>query len=136
MANVFTYGSLMYPAVWDRVVRGKYQSSLGTIQGFRRLGVRGEDYPALVIDKHSAPIEGRVYFDVAEDDVALLDSFESTQYTRVSIAVSVDQRPVIADAYLFLEIEKTADHDWDPAAFEREGLKRFMTSYMSRHAPQ
>lgn len=134
MANVFAYGSLMYPEVWERVVRGKYRSSRGTIHGFRRLGVRDEEYPALVIDKTAAPIEGRVYFDVTADDVALLDAFETTQYARVSVAVTIDQKPIVADAYLFLDIEKVTDRDWDPALFEREGLPKFLATYVARYA--
>lgn len=135
MANVFTYGSLMYPDVWERVVRGKYRSVRGTVHGFRRLCVRDEEYPALIIDKRASPVEGRIYFDVAADDIALLDAFETTQYARVSVAVTVDHTPVVADAYLFLEIERVTDRDWDPAAFEREGMQKFLATYVAQHAP-
>jgi gamma-glutamylcyclotransferase (GGCT)/AIG2-like uncharacterized protein YtfP len=135
MANVFTYGSLMFPAVWQRVVRGTYRSELGTIHGFRRLAVRDKEHPALVIAKGGAPIEGRVYFDVSDEDIARLDHFETHRYARVSVAVTVDGKPLAADAYLALNHEELADVDWDVAKFEREGLPKFMDSYVKRHAP-
>ena len=46
--HVFAYGSLMYPAVWSRVVRGQYRSQPATVKGFRRVCVDGHEHPALV----------------------------------------------------------------------------------------
>ena len=46
--NVFTYGSLMYEAVWSRVVRGQYPWVAARLPGFRRLAIRDAAYPAVV----------------------------------------------------------------------------------------
>ncbi len=136
MANLFTYGSLMFPLVWHRVVRNEYPSALGTIHGFRRVAVRDKEHPALIIAKGGAPIEGRVYFDVSDEDIERLDQFETHRYARVGVAVTIDDKPVIADAYLALNHEELSDVDWDVAKFEREGLPRFMESYVAKHAPK
>jgi gamma-glutamylcyclotransferase (GGCT)/AIG2-like uncharacterized protein YtfP len=135
MTNIFTYGSLMFPIVWTRVVQHEYRSALGTIHGFRRLAVRDKEHPALVIAKGGAPIEGRVYFDVSDQDIARLDQFETHRYARVGVAVTFNDRPVVADAYLALNHGELTDTDWDVATFEREGLQRFMHGYVAQHAP-
>ncbi len=135
MVNVFTYGSLMFPAVWQRVVLGDYQSSIGTIQGFRRVAVKGEEYPALIIAKDAPRLEGRVYFDVSDDDMARLDRFETTRYARVSVAVTVSEAAIVADAYLALNIDELTSHDWDVDRFERNGLSRFLETYVAQYAP-
>lgn len=136
MANLFTYGSLMFPAVWERVVQTDYRHTLGTIHGFRRLAVRDKEHPALVIAKGGAPIEGRVYFDVSDTDIARLDRFETHRYARVSIAVTINGEAQVADAYLALNHNDLTDIDWDVDRFAREGLARFMESYVARHAPE
>ncbi len=135
MASVFTYGSLMFPDVWQRVVLGDYQSSIGTIHGFRRVGVKGGEYPALIIWKDAPRLAGRVYFDVSDADIARLDHFETTRYARVSVAVTVNESATVADAYLALNHSELTDQDWDPNAFERNGLERFLKTYVAQHAP-
>jgi gamma-glutamylcyclotransferase (GGCT)/AIG2-like uncharacterized protein YtfP len=136
MPNIFTYGSLMFPDVWKRVVRGAYRSELGTIHGFRRVCVREKEHPALIITKGAGPLEGRVYFDVSNDDIARLDQFETHRYARVSVAVIVDAKPIMADAYLALHHNELSDLDWDVAKFEREGLAKFLATYVAQHAPR
>jgi gamma-glutamylcyclotransferase (GGCT)/AIG2-like uncharacterized protein YtfP len=135
MAHVFTYGSLMFREVWKRVVKNDYRSTLGTIHGFRRVRVRGKEHPALVIAKGGAPIEGRIYFDVLDDDLSRLDQFETHRYARVSIAATIDATPTVADAYLALNHDELTNEDWDVAKFEREGLPKFIAGYVARHAP-
>lgn len=136
MAHVFTYGSLMFPEVWSRVVRGHYDSARGTIHGFRRVGVRDKEHPALIIAKDGAAIEGRVYFDVSADDVDRLDFFETARYARVCVSVNSNEEPIVAEAYLALNLEELTDTDWDVARFEREGLPKFLATYVAQHAPK
>jgi gamma-glutamylcyclotransferase (GGCT)/AIG2-like uncharacterized protein YtfP len=135
MANLFTYGSLMFPIVWNRVVQHEYRSALATIHGFRRVAVRDKEHPALIIAKGAAAIEGRVYFDVSKDDIARLDRFETQRYARVGVAVTLAAMPIVADAYLALNHDELTDHDWNVLKFEREGLPRFMAGYVAKHAP-
>jgi gamma-glutamylcyclotransferase (GGCT)/AIG2-like uncharacterized protein YtfP len=135
MRNIFTYGSLMFPAVWQRVVRGNYRSTLGTIHGFRRVAVRDKEHPALVIAKGAPPLQGRAYFDVSDADIARLDHFETQRYGRVGVAVTIDAKPIVADAYLALNHNELSEVDWEVEKFEREGLPRFLAGYVKVHAP-
>ncbi|MGZ5781655.1 MAG: gamma-glutamylcyclotransferase family protein, partial [Burkholderiaceae bacterium] len=67
--HIFTYGSLMFPQVWQRVVRGQYHSANAIVSGYARYTIVGETYPA-IIEQAGATVHGVVYFDVDEQDVA------------------------------------------------------------------
>ena len=133
--NVFTYGSLMFPVVWDRVVQDRYRSGKATIHGFRRLRIRGEHYPALIVNPNADVLAGRVYFDVSASDIARLDHFETSDYARVSIAVTVAGKALAADAYLALKPEALEPLEWSAEIFERDGLESFLATYAATNAP-
>jgi gamma-glutamylcyclotransferase (GGCT)/AIG2-like uncharacterized protein YtfP len=135
MKNVFTYGSLMFAPVWQRVVIGQYESTPATIHGFRRLAVIGKEHPGLVIAKGAPPMLGRVYYDVSEEDLARLDQFETDRYLRLTVAATVEDDAFAAEAYLSLNLNELSDIDWDPERFEREGLPKFLDTYVAKHAP-
>ncbi len=152
-ANVFTYGSLMYEAVWTRVVRGQYASARARLPGFRRLAIRDETYPAVVADA-GAEVLGRLWFDISPDDIERLDRFEGSEYRRQAVPVTllaarngapgdrVESRagaqPVAnpdrlsAHCYLWLDPTRLLAQAWDEASFEREHLADFAL----RHAAQ
>ena len=126
--NVFTYGSLMYEAVWTRVVRGQYASSRARLPGFRRLAIRGETYPAVVPDA-GGEVLGRLWFDVAPADVECLDRFEGSEYRREALLVTPlpvqAPGPVTAHCYLWLDPARLLAQPWDESSFEREHLAGF-----------
>lgn len=133
--HIFTYGSLMFPAVWEGVVRADYRSAPATIQGFKRLRVHGEKYPALVIDQNAGALTGTVYFDVSPVDIARLDHFETSDYARVAIAMLVDGKITVADAYMSLRPERLESLDWSPTEFAQHGIVSFLASYATTNAP-
>ena len=132
--NVFTYGSLMYPAVWERVVRGRYAGAPAVLEGYRRLALHGVDYPGAV-PQPGARIEGRVYLEVGPDDLARLDAFEADDYRREEVWVHPEGgAPVRAQVYVFVTAAKLAGVDWDAARFEREHLARFVAAHAAAGA--
>lgn len=134
--DVFTYGSLMFPPVWERVVRGQYRSEPAVVRGFRRVCVRDKEHPALVVAAAAAPaIEGRIYRGVDAADLARLDHFETAAYARVSVAATVGSETVPAQTYLALNIDQLLLVDWDLARFERDGLPVFLRTYAVQNAP-
>lgn len=128
--NVFTYGSLMYPIVWQQVVGGQYHSSTATIHGFRRVCVRDETYPALIISSGAEALRGRVYFDVCAADIDRLDHFETGSYQRVAIAAAIHDRALTAEAYLALNLSCLTAQAWSETAFEQHGLPLFLATYV------
>lgn len=139
--NVFTYGSLMYPQVWERVVRGRYRSAPAELAGFRRLALLGVAYPGAVPDA-GARILGRLYFDVRADDLDRLDAFEASEYRREEVAVTLQpsaqgaRQPaqVAAQVYVYLGEARLAGHDWDAQRFECEHLAGFVDEHSATGA--
>ena len=125
----------MFPLVWNHVVLGHYRSSEASIHGFRRLRIRGEQYPALIVNPNAGLLTGRIYYDVSASDIARLDQFETSDYARVSIAVTIAGKALAADAYLALKPETLEQMEWIPETFARDGLESFLTTYAATNAP-
>lgn len=125
-SHVFTYGSLMFAPVWRRVVRGTYASLPAIAEGHVREAIRGETYPGMV-QRGGAGVEGVLYLDVDQDDIAALDAFEGDEYRRTPLAVNLASGETVqAEAYLYLRPEKLAGLPWQPDKFE---LERFIGTY-------
>ena len=126
--NLFTYGSLMFPEVWERVTGlcGAGQPALLADHAARR--IRGQTYPALVKTAGEST-EGVLYADVSPEAVARLDAFEGHFYERIMVAVSVGHgaatRAWVYRAALPDDPDILAER-WDPERFQREHLGRFL----------
>lgn len=124
--HIFTYGSLMFPQVWQRVVRGVYRFAPARLDGYARFAIAGETYPGIVA-QHGASVTGVLYFDVAEQDVDALDAFEGSEYRRDSVRVKLETgKTAEAGAYVYLLPQKLSQSPWAPEAFQ---LARFLDSY-------
>ena len=125
-AHVFTYGSLMFPEVWSRVVRGSYRTERARLDGHGRFDIIGETYPGMVAREGSS-VEGVLYFDVSPADFAALDAFEGEQYRRNTVQVRLDSGETVeAGTYIYLRSEKLSDSPWRPEAFQ---MAKFIGSY-------
>ncbi len=125
----------MFPTVWARVVRGDYRSAEAAIHGFRRVSVRDQQHPALIISANATPIVGRLYYDVSAEDVTRLDHFETSNYARVAIAVTVADHAIGAQSYLALNVDSLTNEDWSITEFEQHGLPIFNATYVVENAP-
>lgn len=125
--HVFTYGSLMFAPVWQRVVRGNYRSSTAILGNHARHAVPGVGYPG-VIARDGVSVEGVLYFDVAEEDLARLDAFEGSEYRRDAVTVCALGVDLAAHTYIFLEPAALLEAGWSPQTFD---LPRFLASYCS-----
>jgi gamma-glutamylcyclotransferase (GGCT)/AIG2-like uncharacterized protein YtfP len=131
MNHLFTYGSLMYPAVWRRVVRGEYRSATAILIGFARRAVLHVDYPCLIPSSQDSPVNGVLYFDLSEPDFELLDRFEGNMYQRQRVNCHLqDGSEVKTWTYVWSgNLKLVSERAWDQSEFEQAGLKRFMTGY-------
>lgn len=124
--HVFTYGSLMFPQVWQRVVSAEYRFARATAAGYARYAITGETYPGMIGQAGSA-VQGVLYFDVGPQDLAALDAFEGDEYRRDDIDVALDAGETVrASTYIYLLPEKLSESKWLPEAFQME---RFIGSY-------
>lgn len=124
--HVFTYGSLMFAPVWQRVVRGHYRFERARLDGFARFAITGETYPGMVVQP-GASVAGILYFDVDQPDIAALDAFEGEDYRRDTVRVARDANgEVEAQTYIYLLPHKLSSLSWQPESFEME---RFIGTY-------
>lgn len=123
--HVFTYGSLMFPEVWNRVVRGRYRSCPARLEGYRRHALTDVSYPAIVAE-HGADVEGVMYFDVDAADLARLDAFEGTEYRRDAVPVVTAAGAATAQTYVWLDPARLAHRPWLP---ERFSVSAFLGAY-------
>lgn len=135
--NVFTYGSLMFEAVWSRLVTQPRASMLARLDDYERQGIFGELYPGL-IPKPQARTEGRLWLGLSPQDVASLDAFEGAAYRRDSVKVTVcarhgGQTQVSAEVYVFLNPAQLTGAPWDTQRFRDVDLPAFLAQY--RPAP-
>jgi gamma-glutamylcyclotransferase (GGCT)/AIG2-like uncharacterized protein YtfP len=131
MVDIFTYGSLMFGAVWRQVVSGRYRRVPARLKGWRRLSIRDRDYPAAIPGRGA--IEGILWRRVRPSDVERLDRFEGDEYIRVPCTVEVPgpQDRVGAHVYQFRSAgaSRLTERPWDPARFERIALRRFLSRF-------
>ena len=123
--HVFTYGSLMFPEVWNRVVRGRYQSCPARLEGYRRHALTDVSYPAIVAES-GAEVEGVLYLDVDAADLARLDAFEGAEYRRAAVPVSTASGTTTAQTYVWLDATRLAHRPWLP---ERFSIPAFLGAY-------
>lgn len=133
--DVFTYGSLMYPAVWSRVVRGDYMSEAAAVRGFQRVCVRDRQHPGLILAAADSIVAGRLYRAVTPGDLARLDHFETAAYARVAVAAHCGSTTRTAQTYLALNVDELVLEEWSVTRFEEEGLPIFLNTYAVQNAP-
>ena len=102
--NIFTYGTLMFPEIWDRVVGRRYPKTEATIRGYQRRKIKGEPYPALVHGNPHDRVTGVLYLGVTAEHLTRLDRFEAETYKRIEVRCKTAEGKVFpALAYLFRE---------------------------------
>jgi gamma-glutamylcyclotransferase (GGCT)/AIG2-like uncharacterized protein YtfP len=130
--NVFTYGSLMFPEVWNRVVRGAYASCPARLDAYRRHALLDVSYPAIVAEE-GASVDGVLYLDVDAADLARLDAFEGAEYRRDALMVTTGAGIVPAQSYVWLDASRLSGQPWLP---ERFSIPEFLGAYPPAGLPE
>lgn len=133
--DIFTYGSLMVPAIMAAVTGRRMPSKPATLHGYARFCITGEVYPG-IIEMNGALTDGILYFGVEKDTLEILDAFEGDYYQRTPVAVTTDvgsgresvtgaQTYVIRPEYRHL----LSDRPWDFDTFRDRFQDAFMRQY-------
>lgn len=131
MTNTFVYGSLMFDAVWDKLIRRRYRKQWARLDGYTRLRVTGEVYPGLVASD-TGSVDGVVIEGVSNDDIFLLDRFEGEYYSRQPVTVVTrNNEPYEAQTYVFREefAFLLSDCEWSAEEFGECGIREFLSGY-------
>jgi len=130
--NLFTYGSLMFDAVWSRLVSRPYESSPASLSGYVRKCVKNDLYPIVFKGDENISIDGMLYFNIEPQDLAMLDEFEGEYYLREAVRVRLaDGSFLPAETYVLKDEFRhlASDQDWDAAHFASIGIHHFIEKY-------
>ena len=126
MTNLFAYGTLMFPEVWERVVGSTYQQAPASVRGMAVYRAEGKLYPVMMAGESSDVARGIVIYDLSNAALAALDHYEATFYERIEVAaVRADgSGAVTAQAYLLPESHRqlASSEPWDAEAFQRDAM--------------
>jgi gamma-glutamylcyclotransferase (GGCT)/AIG2-like uncharacterized protein YtfP len=130
--HVFTYGTLMFPEVWQAVVGRQFTTVEATAAGYAIYRVRDAVFPGIIAAGERETVRGVVYLDVDPDSLARLDLFEDDFYCRQTLSLTCnDGQRRAADAYV---VPKENGHvltaeTWQPDRFVSSGG---LTTFLSR----
>jgi gamma-glutamylcyclotransferase (GGCT)/AIG2-like uncharacterized protein YtfP len=99
--HVFTYGTLMFPEVWQAVVGRQFATVRATAFGYAIYRVRDAVFPGIIAADQSDRVRGVVYLDVDPSSIRRLDVFEDDFYRRLTLQLACDDgQRRSADAYV------------------------------------
>jgi gamma-glutamylcyclotransferase (GGCT)/AIG2-like uncharacterized protein YtfP len=131
--HVFTYGTLMFPEVWNAVAGRAYSSVDGTLRGFAIYTVRDAVFPGIIAANQSDHVRGVVYLDVDDDSLARLDLFEDDFYRREALSIDCsDGQARTAHAYVVPAENRAilSDQPWRRDEFVTSGgLEQFIRRF-------
>jgi gamma-glutamylcyclotransferase (GGCT)/AIG2-like uncharacterized protein YtfP len=135
--NVFVYGTLLVPKIWETVTGTKgLVSQSASLTGFEIRCVRDAVYPGIFASPTAAkPVPGRVFFDVPEEALRRLDAYEDDFYLREEVLPGIDGGgQVTAHAYLVPTVKADtilSPHGWSLEWFEGNCLEDFWSRVFS-----
>ena len=133
MQNVFAYGTLMFPEVWQLVVGRPFASVGGVAAGYATYRVANAAFPGMLATTNSDSVRGVVYLDVDAAAIERLDRFEDHFYRRLKVQVKCDDgRAVDAQAYIVPPEKRglLTDRRWSQKEFVARGdLQKFIARF-------
>ena len=127
--NLFAYGTLMFPEIWERVVGGEFRHMPATVHGFSVYRAAGQLFPVMVAAGENDSVAGIVIYDLTAADLATLDNYESDIYQRIDVsAVLADGRVERAQTYLLPAAKRhlASREPWMAEWFRREAMAAYM----------
>lgn len=136
--NVFVYGTLLVPRIWETVTNCKdVESDAGFLYAHRIYRVKDGDFPGIVATGNEEDrVRGRIFYDVPEDALQRLDDYEDGFYDRLSLTIEKENgESATAEIYVVPESKAAAilsDESWtiewfETVAFERYWNRLFLT---------
>ncbi len=117
-SNLFVCGTLMIPELLYALTKKRFKMVDAVLEDHKRLRIRKKSYPALIPSKGDS-VQGKLIFDLEEDDLKILDFYEDDEYIRKEIEIA-DQT---ADVYIYnASREVLKERDWSEVYFRLKHL--------------
>ncbi len=127
-ADLFVYGTLMFPEVLSTLIGRVPALEPAHARGWRPAPLRGRVYPGLVRGKGDDPAAaGRVLRGLTAEERAIFDAFEGAAYDAGPLVLG-DGRAAVA--YRWLDPAEVLAGTWDAGRF----AERDLDSYVRRCA--
>ncbi len=95
--RLFVYGTLMLDDVIELLIDRVPDHRVATAPGWRVVSLPGRVYPGLIRSDGAA--SGRIYTDVTDDEMDILDAFEDPGYQLVSLHTAPGDIPALSYAW-------------------------------------
>jgi hypothetical protein len=131
--RLFTYGTLILPAVVEAVIGRRPDGAAAVLPGFARYRILGEEFPGLV-PCEGAMTDGVLYDGLDRHELALTDRFEGAWYERVTAKVSRAGMRVGAFVYVVRQEYRDilSSEPWDMEKYARQFRKAPHAATLSR----
>ena len=127
--NVFSYGTLMVPEVFQSVTCAIPSSEQAILNGYNRYSLIGRVYPAIVLEP-KAKVLGKLYLGVDSSSMRALCSFEDSVYEIVKLkAQRMDKNHSIESlSFVLLEeyYEMVSVEPWSLNSFVDDHLDQYL----------
>jgi gamma-glutamylcyclotransferase (GGCT)/AIG2-like uncharacterized protein YtfP len=131
--HVFTYGTLMFPEVWQAVVGRSFETVAGNAFGFEVFRVRDAVFPGIIAGAGDCSVPGVACLDVDHESMERLDRFEDDFYERRAIEVDcTDGQRRMAEAYVVPTANRSVltAEAWSRESFIASGgLEKFISRF-------
>ena len=127
--NLFTYGTLMFPEVWQRISIGLFPGQPAKLRGYSMFRVKDAVYPGITSCDFASEVSGVVYCNLDEDTLFELDTYESSFYERLPVnAILEDGTEIECHAYIVPPSRRDmlTDEAWDANWFRIHELDKYL----------
>ena len=124
----FVYGTLMFPAVLNRLLGRVPATAAAVLPGYARRAVSGQHYPAIV-NAPTSQVHGLLLHDITPTELALLDEYEGDQYLRTPVTVATPSGTrVRAECFVWRNELRSnlSNADWSVEDFENNHLAHYL----------
>lgn len=132
--NLFTYGTLMFPEVWERIAIGEFPAQEASLPGYAIFRVRDALYPGIVQSDNGSIVTGKIYEGIDEDTLYELDTYESSFYERIVVrakGINGDDLDCYAYVVPSSRREMLTCEPWDAEHFSRNLLHAYLNGEIS-----
>ena len=127
--HLFTYGTLVFPEVWQRIAVREATAERATLRGFAIYRVKNAVFPGIVRAGEEDRVAGVLYRDLDEDTLFELDAYESDFYERLDVSVVTEKgESVECQAYFLPDSRRNmlTDEPWDAEWFAEHKLANYL----------
>ena len=128
--RLFTYGTLTFPEVWQRISVGTFPSRTAVLKGYSLFRVKEAVYPGIIRSNSASDVHGLLLDGINDDTMFELDAYESSFYDRLPVKVVVEDGAEV-ECYAYIVPESRRDlltnESWDKEWFRDNELHRYLS---------